>query len=221
MYLGISVMRGVRRDERRRLTRPGHHQPHVGAPLPHEAHRRDEHLDALVLLEPAEEQDARRRGSLQGLGSGRRPVRDHDDSGLADDRREFADKRLPVHHKPVGTAEPAPEGPVLAAREGWGARMAQRVVHRQNRSVSRRQRQQTGVVVLVHVNDLRPPPAQLLTDLEHRGNGGCRPHPARQDQHPDPVSPQALEEVVSLRRRAPELEGVRATQYCNVLAGMY
>jgi hypothetical protein len=146
-------------------------------------------------------------------------MRDHAHRTVADHRDEFLRECLTVHDESVGTPEPMPERPILPAAEFGGAWVAQRIVHRENRSIPRRQRQQAGVVVLVNVHDLRPPSAERSSYLEHPRNGRDRPNAARDHHYPDPLALEGREQRISLGCRAPELEHMRAAQNRDVVTG--
>lgn len=95
--------------------------------------------------------------------------------------------------------------------------MAQRIMDGENSSISGRQRQQPGIVVLVGVHNLRPPSAERLSYLEHPWDGGYRSNPARNDEHPDSLAPEAVDHLFALGVRPPELKRVRAAEYRYVV----
>ena len=78
----------------------------------------------------------------------------------------------------------------------------------ENRSISAGERQETRIVVLVNVNHVGSPPAELPSDLEHHRDRSDRAHAARDDEHADTVALESLHEVISLHHRPTELQGV-------------
>ena len=144
-------------------------------------------------------------------------MRDHDDSSAPDDRCEFLDERVSVYDESLSATEPPIERPCLPTGEGGGARVAQRIMDGENRSKSRRQRQQTGVVVLVNVHDLGAPSAELSSYREHSRDGRDRSNTTRDDEHLDPLAAEAFDQLVSFGSRPPELEGVRTAEHGNVV----
>ena len=122
--------------------------------------------------------------------------------------------------EPIGAHEPAPERPVLRAGEGGGARVSEWIVNGEHGRISRGQREQTGVVVLVNVHDLRTPAAELSSYRQHRRDRRERANTARNLEHLDPLAPETRDQVVPLRRRAPELEGVRTAEHRDLVTNL-
>jgi hypothetical protein len=144
-------------------------------------------------------------------------VRDDNDSSAADDRREFLDKSLSVYYETLSPPEPRLERPCLPTGERRGTRVPQRIVDGENCSISGRQRQQARVVVLVSMYNVGAPSAERSSYLEHPWDGRDRSHAARNDEHPDPFAPEAVDQLGSLGGRPSELKGVRAAKHRNVV----
>lgn len=221
------ALRDVPRDKRyapiaghkpRRRPRTCHDQPDLWTPLPHQAHRLDENLHALVLLESAEEQDARPLRRIERFGTRRHAMGNYDDSIAAvDDRRQLVDQCLSVYDESLGAPEPPPERPILPTGQGGGPRVAQGIMDGEDSRIPRGQRQQSRVVILVNVHDLRAPSLQRSPSLEHSGGGGDRPNAAGDDVHPDPLAAEASNHLLSLGCLPSELERVGAAQHRNVV----
>lgn len=147
-------------------------------------------------------------------------MRDYYDPAAPDYRLELTNERLPVDDESLCAPEPFSEGPVLPASELRGTRVAQGIMHCEDRGIPGRQREQTGVVVLVNVYHVRVPLAERSTYLEQLRNGRDRSHATGDGKHLNALALEAFHALVSLRVRPPELEGVGAAEHRNVVVAL-
>jgi hypothetical protein len=135
-------------------------------------------------------------------------VRDHDDSSAPDHRRQFLSERVSVYDESLGPAEPPFEDPFLRGRERVGTRMLHGIMDSENRSVSAGKRHETRIVVLVNVNDLGSPFAELSSDLEQSRNRGQGSHATGDGERLNTFATKCIKSFVALRRGPSELHRV-------------